>query len=146
MRAWELNEYAEDKFEGGGWFNTNTNKWVSTYGYHTLTVFFKMNEFGLTPEKMKTIPAFAKWFELDWSKITGNDDPKELESWWMDIDPFQGIPTISGKMVAHNKDRSEYLLDGDQEIIDWMNDQGWVRVITDERPSFALRQSCQRPG
>lgn len=130
MRAWELYEFNNDDYDGGGWYNVKTKNYVSSNGaYHVLSVFHNMEKFGLTPEKMKSIPAFAKWFKLDWASITGNDDPEDLESWWMDLDPHGKIPTISGNAVNHNKDGNEHLLDGDMEIIKWMNDEGWVRTI-----------------
>jgi len=128
MRAWEL--YENSDYDGGGWLNVKSKTFIPTKGcYHVLAIFHNMEKFGLTPEKMKSIPAFSKWFELDWANITGNNDPEDLKSWWMDLDPHGKIPTLSGNGVEHNADGNEYLLDGDMEIIEWMNNQGWVRTI-----------------
>lgn len=129
----------EFAYDGGGWLNVNTGQFVSNKGiYHNLAIFHYMEKFGLTPERMKKIPAFAKWFNLDWSKITGNDDPKELETWWFDLD-INEVPTMDGKMMdwkPTDVNRTDVPLDGDMEIIRWMNNNGWVRTIRHQSSGY----------
>lgn len=111
MRAYELYENTnkvlllEFLYDGGGWLNVKTRKFVSTkYAYHTLSIFQNMEKFNLTIDKMRDIPAFAKWLDAG------------LE--YNDLDVEDDIPKVNGQN-----------LDGDMEIINWMNDNGWVRTI-----------------
>jgi len=123
-----LFEFAYNK---GGWLNIKTKDFVSTNGmYHTLAIFHNMEKFGLTPEKMKSIPAFAKWFKLDWAEKLGHDDTEELQTWWWDLG-VEDVPTLDNKSFDENTTSYKstgYLLDGDMEIIKWMNSAGWLRV------------------